>query len=187
MTPAKKDKVSLHLTSTTWSKCWLFWPQQKRKMLCFFSRASFVLERNRCTLFATPLAPRCVGIRDGMANRPLLRDSKQRIEVSFLRNQFIEGSRFNNRAALQSNYAIVLFEQTFIQRVRNNDSRNIFQAKNCTWNLIGGFSRWPKRNGDLAVGQIATKRSLLPSLTAADGAPFVSSWGNHKYRSRKRR
>ena len=47
---------------------------------------------------------------------------KQRIEVSFLRNQLIKSSRFNNRTIFQSDNTIVLFEQTFIQRVGNIQS-----------------------------------------------------------------
>ena len=39
----------------------------------------------------------------------LLRNRKQRIKVSFFRNQFVERACFNNGTVLQSDNAIVLF------------------------------------------------------------------------------
>ena len=58
----------------------------------------------------------------------LLRNRKQRIEVAFLRNQFIESSRFNNRTVFQSDDTIVSFKQTFIQGVCNNDTCNAIKT-----------------------------------------------------------
>ena len=68
-----------------------------------------------------------------------LGNRKQRIEISFLCNQFIESSRFNNRAIFQRNNAIVLSEQSLIKGVRNHDTRYTFQSENRTGYLTGGF------------------------------------------------
>ena len=62
----------------------------------------------------------------------LLRNRKQRIEVSFLCNQFIECACLNNGTVLQSDNAIVSFQQSFIEGVSNNNTCNFFETKDST-------------------------------------------------------
>lgn len=69
-----------------------------------------------------------------------LRNGEQRIKIAFLSNQHIKGSGFRSRSVFQSDNAVIMPEQGFLQRVRNHDAGYAIQPQNCAGHLMSRFS-----------------------------------------------